>query len=167
MKKLFLLRHADAPFNSSQSDFDRALSKKGKEECLYLNKYFLNNPVPELILCSNAIRTKQTAEIVLNNLSDKTNLIFKQELYNSSINNLISIIEDTNDDINTLMVIGHNPSITLLSEILSPTNKHVFPEVSDYAITAKLVVLNIDTNNWFPLTNYQTSILDLVFHKTY
>ncbi|MBA8666376.1 histidine phosphatase family protein [Holosporaceae bacterium 'Namur'] len=167
MKKLFLLRHGEAPLIKGLSDFDRTLNKRGTEECLYLNKYFQNNPVPELILCSNAIRTKQTAEIVLNNLSDETNLIFKQELYNSSINNLISIIEDVNDYIDSLMIIGHNPSITLLAEILSPLNKSSFPGISDYEITAKLVVLNLYTNNWFPLTNHQTSILDLVFHTTY
>lgn len=167
MKKLYLLRHGEAPSLSGQQDFERALSKKGEQECLYLNKYFTNHEVPKLIWCSNSIRTRQTADIALRNLVNKTTFIIKSEIYNASVNNLLSMVEEIDDEINSLMVIGHNPSITLITEILNPVNKSIFPQAFDYQITAKLVVLNIDTNNWFCLTSSTISISELVIHKSY
>ena len=68
MLQLFLLRHADAPHRGQNGqhmdDDERRLSPRGIKDAHNLGKYMRDHeyPAPETVLCSAALRTRQTAQ---------------------------------------------------------------------------------------------------------
>ena len=66
MKNLLLMRHAKSSFEDNQaSDFERGLNKRGEKDAPRMGKLLKEKDlVPDLILCSKAVRTAKTAEIV-------------------------------------------------------------------------------------------------------
>ncbi len=82
--------------------------KKTEELAKKLKKDNIN---PDLILASPSKRTRQTAQIIANELDYDKNIHYNEVLYQAFLNELIEVITYTFDNINTLFLIGHNPSL--------------------------------------------------------
>ena len=133
-KTLILLRHAEALDNNfEQTDYERVLSKKGIHDIHQLASFFIENKLmPDYILASSAIRTTQTANILVKSIGVDNNLIvLKKSLYNSSAQQIFEEICSTEipNSVQTLLLIAHNPGISeLASELLPlPTFTHLPP----------------------------------------
>ena len=81
--------------------------------------------VPDLILCSTATRTRQTAQLLMDRWSS-TNESVKlpgiehlESLYLSSAETIFGVIHDKRDTASRLMVIAHNPAMTTLTSHLA------------------------------------------------
>ncbi|HIO91885.1 MAG TPA: histidine phosphatase family protein [Leucothrix mucor] len=117
MKQLYLVRHAKSDWNASYSrDFTRPLSKRGAKDAERIGKKLAElNWLPQKILCSTAERTQQTAEILCQHAAINTNIIVNEaDIYEASMNTLINLITSTSESTQSLMLIGHNPSIEML-----------------------------------------------------
>src|SRR3569833_45974 len=81
MKRLFLLRHAKAqPADGGTEDFDRTLMLSGMQDGAAMARYLRKNEhTLDLILCSSAARTTQTAELVLHEL--ESDIEYRDNLY--------------------------------------------------------------------------------------
>ena len=81
MKRLFLLRHAKAqPADGSIEDFDRTLMLSGMQDAGAMARYLRKSDYQvDLILCSSAARTVQTAELVLHEL--ECEIEYRDNLY--------------------------------------------------------------------------------------
>ena len=63
LKRLTLIRHANAEQDSDVRDFERPLSRKGQGEAQDMARRFQERSlVPDLILVSAAVRTRETAD---------------------------------------------------------------------------------------------------------
>ncbi|MFY0674932.1 MAG: hypothetical protein JXQ87_16145 [Bacteroidia bacterium] len=118
-KNLILIRHSYANSQSEDGDFGRTLSEHG---ILKLNSQIEKLsalPKPKLIHVSSAKRTLQTCEW-LNRLFKVTeNHIWRsKELYHGSAHDYASIIESTPEQINSIALIAHNPSISYFGNSL-------------------------------------------------
>jgi phosphohistidine phosphatase len=114
-RSLILIRHTKSSWaDFSLPDFDRPLKKDRTEDAKNMAKYLKElNVKPNLILCSPAKRTKQTAEYFCEKLKyDFGKIHFDERLYESSAEEYMSVIRETDEEVKTLVVIGHNPSIT-------------------------------------------------------
>ena len=119
MKKLLLLRHAQTLSTGGLPDIERKLTPKGKEDALALGRTMKNNGYqPDLILCSSAKRTKETLNHVMETL-EKCAIKIIPGIYNGTRKDLFRLIQNVNDDVKTLMLIGHNPVIHTLIATLS------------------------------------------------
>ncbi|MCE7054586.1 histidine phosphatase family protein [Algoriphagus sp. AGSA1] len=121
MKRLFLLRHGEAGF-SNGSDFQRQLTEKGRENLTRMAKNLredLKNI--DLLYCSTAERTMETAELVGSELVIKESK-FTKEIYQGDLRNIIEILEKTPKTVETCLLIGHNPTLSLLLAHLSGEN---------------------------------------------
>lgn len=122
-RELILIRHTKSNWGDlSQRDFDRPIKKDraddAKQMADLLNKLKLQ---PDLILCSPALRTKQTAELFCKKLKyDYDKILFDMRLYESSAEDYMQVIRETSENIKTLVVIGHNPSITHFANQFKP-----------------------------------------------
>lgn len=120
MKKLYILRHTkkeDEDLNID--DYDRNLSKEGIEEAEKIAKSFANKNLQiDLIVTSPASRTRQTAEIFGKYLDYKKNIMLNDVLYMAFVNELLETISYTFDTIDSMMIVGHNPSLTALAVTL-------------------------------------------------
>jgi phosphohistidine phosphatase len=110
--RLLLLRHAKAePIESGNRDFDRPLLPRGEAAAKRIGQYLAaNSALPDRVLCSPALRTRETARLVLGELPHRPELILPAALYNAPIDTYIEIIREFGDGAGTLLVVGHNPA---------------------------------------------------------
>lgn len=111
-KKIFFLRHGNSLSNSV--DINRELSEIGKDSvlktCDLLKDFKIN-----YILHSPAIRTLQTAHIVKSELGID-NIMSVKKLYNAKSQDIFNSISTIAEHYKNILIVGHNPSISILSK---------------------------------------------------
>ena len=121
MKNLFLLRHAKSSWdNAALGDFDRPLSKRGISNAILLSKYIQKNSISfDLVLSSPSERTQSTLDLVLSSFDPFPTTTLKESIYHASPSSLTQLIKEQDDEINNLLIIGHNPGLHILTETLT------------------------------------------------
>ena len=123
MKRLTLMRHADARWNDpAQPDLERPLNRRGSAAAEAMARRLLElELVPDLVLASPARRAQQTAEIVARELTLPHRRVVREEaLYLASAPDMLKLVEHTGPRIAHLLVIAHNPGISELVRLLIP-----------------------------------------------
>ena len=144
MKTLFLVRHASSHLDYViLEDFERSLSNQGKIESKLLGKKILDmNNIPEHIVSSGAERAISTACILSNELNyDKHKIEINNSIYNSSFNNILSIVKNNSNNYKKIMIVGHNPSLHISTQMLSTKNIDNFPPAS-------VCCIDFDVDDW-------------------
>ena len=120
MKTLILMRHAEADSEADvASDRKKPLSSGGKEEAQTMGVYFKNHKyVPQQVLCSDATRTRQTLEVLLPSLGEP-DVLYKPKLYLASVGELFQQIHAVDDELDTLLVLAHNPGVQHAAAMLA------------------------------------------------
>jgi phosphohistidine phosphatase len=122
MKSLYLLRHAHASESSAnKKDIDRPLNSTGIQEAGIIARHVKENNFSfNQIISSNALRAMETAKIIAQHLSYPAKNI-KQEkiIYSNDAAEIIALIKLLEDSTNSVLMVGHNPSITMLANLLS------------------------------------------------
>jgi phosphohistidine phosphatase len=116
MRKLILLRHGEsADTQHGQSDFERVLTNRGIVSIEQLAAHLANEKlIPDYVLASPAMRTKQTALILLNVWSLIIEPHFDSDIYNGDDLVYRNLINAFTSDWKCLLLVGHNPSISAL-----------------------------------------------------
>ena len=148
MKNLTIVRHAESVLQDTQYlDKDRPLTNNGRNDALTMSKKIRDAEIkPSKILSSSATRAWETALIIAKTIKYSENLLTKDDrLYLADIHNLVCIIEEQNEDVNNLMIIGHNPGLIELINLLS------IKRIANLS-TSGVVSLNINTDDWSLIT---------------
>lgn len=119
--QLWLLRHTRARAASGrEKDRNRPLSDSGRYTAGRLGEWIRDNELtpPGRILVSPAVRTRHTAELVLEH-SPAAEPSLEPRLWEALEEDLVRIINDNADDEGGLMLIGHNPGLEWLVRWLS------------------------------------------------
>lgn len=115
MKTLYIIRHAKSSWDSSsKSDFDRPLNQRGKRDAPLMGSVLKHRGIlPDLILSSPSKRAKKTALIIAEQIGYKEDdILFDENLYLASLDEILEIIQHVDSDIKTLFVVAHNPGMT-------------------------------------------------------
>ena len=120
MKRLYIVRHAQKEEEMfGHDDYDRELSPEGIIDAKEMAKRFAEKNLPiDLIVASPAKRTRATAEIFAETLNYKKSIMYNEVLYMAFVNELIETISYTFDTVDSMILVGHNPSLTALAIIL-------------------------------------------------
>ncbi|MFO7446047.1 MAG: histidine phosphatase family protein [Ignavibacteriaceae bacterium] len=121
MKTLYLVRHAKSSWKEPNlPDHERPLNKRGKRDAPFMAKFLEKSRVlPDLIITSTAKRTTTTAAVFAETLNYAPDKIYAEpELYLASASEMLQVVKRTNDNVFSLMLFGHNPGITDLSNYL-------------------------------------------------
>ena len=144
MKILYLNRHAKSSWeNNNLSDFDRPLNKRGKSDAPFMGK-ILSKTVkkPDLIYSSPANRAITTARIISDCFKyNVKNIVEDEKIYESAVSSILKIINNTDDEYETIMIFGHNPTFTMLSNYLSDKSIINIP-------TSGFVQIDFDLKSW-------------------
>lgn len=161
---MYLLRHGHAPKVGTESDKDRQLSSQGREEIKAIAGFLKDWDYPEIIIASDAVRTRQSMEHFCQAADCRPLCLVTSDLYNCVSNDIIKVIENCDDRYSHLMIIGHNPGITGVIDILpSMHSDHALElKARDYNPTAKLVLLKANIANWADILKTQWKV-DTVF----
>lgn len=114
VRRLVFMRHAEAQMiQYGKPDKDRAITMDGMHQLDSLRQK-LKGKLSEIdvVICSNAKRTRQTLDGIRGLLPTKTEIIFDDNLYNSSQETIWSIIGKTNDNHKGVLIIAHNPGLS-------------------------------------------------------
>lgn len=163
-KTLYLLRHGMAMMAQGNDDFARGLAPKGKEDALALGKVMkAEGYVPGRILCSPAVRTKQTLEAVNASLEIQE-VQYPKTFYNGGAGELLHHIQQSDDHETALLVVAHNPGIHQLTVLLSGQGpESMIQRLATGFAPGTLAVLSCSCENWQdiqPGENALTALLD-------
>src|SRR5262245_41156815 len=94
MKTLLLLRHAKSSRDNPRlADFDRPLAKRGHEAAPEIGRFLHRAKlIPDLVLCSTARRTQETADLALAELGREVTLRLVDTLYLASPEQILKVI---------------------------------------------------------------------------
>jgi len=121
-RRLVLLRHAKADTPPGVADEDRPLSPRGHADAHAAGAWLGKHVVPQLVLCSPSKRTRQTWHGVAAELPDNPEpaVRYERRLYHGDVDDLLAAVREVEDAVTSLLLIGHNPSISRLAFALDP-----------------------------------------------
>lgn len=124
MKSLMLLRHAEAlPTTPASADLERKLSVHGEQQARSLGKWMGARAwSPQAILCSSALRARQTAEAVAATAGWPSPMAVLERLYNANADDMITVLREQASNIDNLLLVAHAPGVGELASAL--TTRH-------------------------------------------
>lgn len=115
-RKLTLIRHAKAEDDGASQDHLRRLNARGREDAASLGGWLKQQKaLPELFVCSTAQRTRETLQAFSVNVPT----ILSDRAYLASTGELISILQQTDNAVRHVALVGHNPGLHQLVATLA------------------------------------------------
>ncbi len=151
MRRVMLLRHAKSDWsNPGGGDKGRPLNERGRETAPEIGTYIARTGLlPDLILCSTAIRTRQTCALVTAAFAKSPKINFEEALYLAEPDEIVSLIQEVPERVRTLMVVGHNPGIhQAAAELTQAGNTEDHQLLAAKFPTAALAVIDFDAQDW-------------------
>jgi phosphohistidine phosphatase len=110
---LHLLRHAKSDWaDTSLSDAKRPLAPRGRRSAARLAENLGPRGIrPGVILCSPALRARETLELLLPALDPATDVRFEPALYGAAAGDVILLLRRLPAEAREAMVVGHNPTL--------------------------------------------------------
>ena len=118
-RRIVLFRHAKADW-PQVPDHERPLADRGRQDAAAAGLKLAETGIPfDLALCSTAIRTRETWKLAVQELPHRPKTVYEERLYEASPGELIAVLNETVDDVRNVVLIGHNPGIQGLADVLS------------------------------------------------
>lgn len=137
--RLILIRHAKSSWSDPfADDHARVLNKRGQASAKAIGRWMVEEGyLPDTVLCSDAARTQETADLILASLDPKPRLKLSGRIYHAAPDPILDLVRKQTDT--TVAVIGHNPGIGMLANglVQSAPDHHRF---SDYPTCASTVI---------------------------
>lgn len=161
MKKLIFVRHAKSSWkDSSLGDLERPLKTRGEKD-IQLQAEILQEIQlrPEIIVSSHALRAVQTARGFADHLGlERDQLEEKERLYHAFYHDLQDIIKGLDNELEVVMIIGHNPTATNFANKFS---KDYIANVP----TCGMLVLESKVDRWSEFSRYNTELVHYSYPK--
>lgn len=151
MKTLYLVRHAKSSWEHDVDDHKRPLKARGESDGkLVSNKVKTEIKPPQKIISSDATRALTTAHFFKDalNIAD-ADFETNHDLYDFSGQNVMRIIKSLDNNVDRVMIVGHNHAFTSVVNMLG--NQHI-----DNVPTCGFVMLVFDEKKWSDITTGKT-----------
>ncbi|HEY2032773.1 MAG TPA: histidine phosphatase family protein [Rhizomicrobium sp.] len=154
MRRLLLLRHAKAVQDTGEGDHARALTDRGRKDATRMGHAMdTHGYIPDFAVCSTSRRTTETWELLSPELAKAPKIEFTKTLYLASPKNILALIQETDQSVKTLMLIGHNPGIEecavrLARKPVSKTERHKLDDMREKFPTCALAVFDFEVVSW-------------------
>lgn len=155
MLTLLLLRHAKSNWdNPALADYDRPLAKRGRKSAPRMGAEIAALGLrPDIILCSSAARTRETLSLVLPELgTPPPEIIYDDAIYMAAPSDLLAAMRalaPRDPALQTAMIVGHNPGMEELAEMLvGGGDEHSLELMDEKFPTCALAVFTFDAKDW-------------------
>lgn len=163
MKRLYILRHAKAE-KDGIDDKSRALSPRGVTQSRHLGQILKEqNYAFDHAFVSSAVRTKMTFENLQKTYEDNIPYDLRDDLYNAGTGDIFEAIKRTEESVNALLIVGHNPGIHQIAGTLTGQGEEA--KIQDLMINYKpgtLTLLDLDIEGWAHLKPHSGALIDLI-----
>lgn len=162
MKTLYIARHAKSSWNNpGLEDHERPLLEKGKKRTRHIVNYLLENKCSiDLIMSSHAVRANETAKIIAHGLSypdDK--IMVSRSLYFGYPDSFFDVFYDLSDEVESLMMVGHNPGFTTFAN-------YFLEKKIDNLPTSGVVCIEFETDSWENILDSKRKVKFVVSPKS-
>ena len=161
MKTLYIARHGKSSWEKAGiSDDKRPLLFSGEENTKLVGIYLAKKKIkPNMILSSFAKRAKDTAIILASEIGFPVeNIIITKDLYYADESSIYDLFFEISDKINTLMLVGHNPTLTYFANNFTD-------EKLDNLPTSGIVAVSLAIKKWQDISKCTSKELFRVFPK--
>ena len=149
-KRIIIVRHAKSSWQYDVRDHERPLSDRGIKDAHKISHECRKILNPDLIISSDATRARTTASIFISNLLIEKKVVhLNPNLYDFSGEKLIEVIKAFQNELNEILIFGHNHAITFF------VNKFG-DKYFDNVPTCGLVIIEFDINQWNDLKKGKT-----------
>ncbi|MCG2622859.1 histidine phosphatase family protein [Arthrobacter sp. I2-34] len=165
VKRLMIMRHAKSAWPDDVADHERPLAKRGHHEAPMVGRWMVENgSLPDFILCSSALRTRQTCTWVCSELGEKAPTpLLSDEVYAASGDRILHEINHLPGGITNLLVIGHMPGVQELAMRLASveSDEEAVMNMASHYPTSGLTVLE-HAKEWAELDGRDAKVTNFV-----
>jgi phosphohistidine phosphatase len=121
MKTVLLLRHGKSKRGPEYpTDYERPLAKRGKRDAERMGVFLAESDcVPDLIVSSPAERARDTTLRCAEAAGYVGEIRFEEVLYYQEDDAYLDLLWGLDDDLGSVMIVGHNPTTATVVETLS------------------------------------------------
>lgn len=155
-KNLILVRHAkSSSADAGMSDHERPLNRRGKRDASRMARRLAKRgPRPQSITTSSAVRALTTARTFAAELGLDADVVSVQpEVYGATALDMIDLIRELDDQLDCVMIVGHNPTFLELASRLAAAKIGQFP-------TCSVVTLRLDSGHWADVRDHELQLVD-------
>lgn len=156
MKTLLIMRHAKSSWKEHKiPDHERPLNKRGRHDAPLMGQLLAEHELePQRILSSSAVRARETAEVMASSLHFDGDVTYMDQLYMAEPEGYIDALRELPNEVERVMIIGHNPGLEMLMQLLSGQIQ-AMP-------TAVIADLALPIDHWSELSiNTQGELVDI------
>jgi phosphohistidine phosphatase len=161
-KILYLVRHAKSSWDDpSLADKDRPLSPRGLSSAPEMGRRLAaQGHKPDLVISSPARRALATAKKIAKETGySESKVITDDHLYFSGTRNMVDLLENLDDKYTKVMIVGHNPAMSSLLNILCDSSVENMP-------TCAVAVVSFDMASWSELSMSDGELLAYDYPKS-
>ena len=153
MPRLLLLRHAKSAWPQGVADIERPLLPRGQHAAERMGRAMAERGLlPDRILCSPALRTRETLAAILPHLTEENEIKIAAELYEPSGGDYREVVRGHGANADALLVIGHNPAIHATALALIGSGEATLTKtLAEKYPTAALAVIEFARGPWSKL----------------
>jgi phosphohistidine phosphatase len=142
VRTLILMRHGKSAYPDGVADHERPLAPRGQREAGLAGQWLRDTQPPiDAVRCSTATRTRETLAAT----GIDAPVVYEAEIYEASPRTLIELVQLSDDDVSTLLVIGHAPGMPWTAwELASNRDSTQAVDLSRKFPTSALAVLEFD-----------------------
>jgi len=143
IKSVILFRHGKSDWDAQyESDHDRPLAKRGIRDAKRMGKFLSKRAeVPELILSSTALRTRETTKLAMEAGNWDVDVELEKKIYGASLEEIINIIKSQDNKYNSICLVGHEPIFSTIITLIDNKKNIKFP-------TATMARISLFTSDW-------------------
>jgi phosphohistidine phosphatase len=167
MHRLHLLRHAKSAPDEALEDHERPLSRRGREAARRVGESLPRAlGTVDLVLCSTALRTRETAELVLAGFALPPPIRFEDELYLAGRALLLRRLKRLDESLGAVLVIGHNPGLHELAIALAAPDSPGYRALAGGKFPTGARASFVIDGAWAALDRSRHQIVDYVTQKS-
>lgn len=147
-RTLVVVRHAKADW-PDVPDVERPLADRGRLDAPEIGNWLVGQRVhPDRVLCSPARRTRETWKLMGKVFEPRPHTAYDDRLYEATAQALLYVAQETEDDVDTLVLIGHSPSVgTLVSALAGSADGDALDRAREKYATSGVALLRF-TGAW-------------------
>jgi phosphohistidine phosphatase len=161
MKTIYLMRHGDAA-PSSGHDSGRPLTEAGQDQARRAAAWLAGREkAPQAGLYSPARRTEETMLAVKNTIAD-IRPVRVRGLYNATAEQIFDVLKKTDNELESVVVVGHNPGISMVGMVLAGSgNPEALEALRAGFSPAMIVAMECPVDDWSLLKKDVSSAVDV------
>jgi len=126
-----------------------------------------NGLIPDKVLCSSAQRARETWDLVSEHLGDTPWVEIRDDLYHASPGSLLTILQDLSPTVDTVLLVGHNPTFEDLAHgLVGQGPDDLIMEMGRKYPTGALAVMDFLVDDWNLVRRGAGHLRDFIRPKT-